>query len=531
MAGAWRHAVADGEPVSGEYRLLRHDGQYRRVVVSAVPIRDADGRIREWVGSHTDVEEERRATELTQTIAENAASALFMMDQRGHPTYMNSAAIAMTGFTLDEIRGRPLHDSVHHTRPDGTPYPIEDCPIDRALLRERPVEPYEDVFVRKDGSFFPVRVAAAPITRDRVPAGTVIEVQDITAEQEAERELEARASAAEALEFVGEGILLVDSGGVVRLWNPAAAVITGLRAEDVEGRPAREAIPQWEEFASRVPTVTPADARVSSGETVPVELGGSELWLSATAVSFGSGTVYAFRNVTEERGLERLKSEFVSTVSHELRTPLAAIYGAALTLRRSDLTLSEELRRELLSVVADEADRLARIVNDILWTSRIESGGLHVRIEHCDARELASRVVSVAQTHLPETFSIELHAGDGLPEVAVDSDKVRQVLANLVDNAVKYSPDGGRIEVRVAAVGGRVRFAVSDEGLGVPLGERDRVFEKFYRLDPDLTRGVGGTGLGLYICRELVRRMDGWIWVEPKEPRGSVFVVDLPGVE
>ena len=122
-----------------------------------------------------------------------------------------------------------------------------------------------------------------------------------------------------------------------------------------------------------------------------------------------------------------------------------------------------------------------------------------------------------------------LTAGRRLPLVAGDPDKVGQVLINLVDNAVKYSPDGGRVEVDRARAARSVRFSVADEGLGIPPAEQRRIFEKFYRLDPNMTRGVGGTGLGLYICRELVRRMDGRIWVESEGlGRGSVFHVELP---
>jgi signal transduction histidine kinase len=115
-----------------------------------------------------------------------------------------------------------------------------------------------------------------------------------------------------------------------------------------------------------------------------------------------------------------------------------------------------------------------------------------------------------------------------VPRIAADPDKVRQVLGNLVDNAVKYSPDGGTIRVGVERAGRNVRFVVRDEGLGIPQGDRERVFEKFYRLDPNLTRGVGGTGLGLYICRELVARMDGRMTVESNGSRGSAFAVELP---
>jgi signal transduction histidine kinase len=116
----------------------------------------------------------------------------------------------------------------------------------------------------------------------------------------------------------------------------------------------------------------------------------------------------------------------------------------------------------------------------------------------------------------------------GLPQVAADPDKLRQILTNLIDNGIKYSPDGGRVEIEIGRSGGRVRFRVTDEGLGIPPAEQDRIFEKFFRLDPNLTRGVGGTGLGLYISRELVTRMNGRIWVDSDGRTGSSFFLELP---
>jgi PAS domain S-box-containing protein len=344
------------------------------------------------------------------------------------------------------------------------------------------------------------------------------------AEQDARREAEARAQAAKALRFVGDGVSLLDGQGIVRLWNPAAEAITGLSANEVVGRRADDAIPGWAALAPRIPI----GARP---ETLPLEIGGRERWLSISGVGFEEGTVFAFRDVTEERDVEKLKSDFVSTISHELRTPLAAIYGAALTLRREDLPLEGDQRSELLGVVAGEAERLARIVNDILWTSRIETGGLQLTIEACDPGELAQAVVQSARVQLPENLDLRLDVPDGLPDVAADPDKVRQVLANLVENAIKFSPDGGTVDVRVEYTGGFVRFGVHDQGLGIPAAERERVFEKFYRLDPNLTRGVGGTGLGLYISRELVDRMGGRIWAESEEGSGSTFFVELPSAD
>ena len=337
------------------------------------------------------------------------------------------------------------------------------------------------------------------------------------------RQAERRARAALVVQHVADGVLLVNNEGVIRLWNPAAEHITGVPAAEALGRPAAEMFADWESIGSL------AESAEHRPVMRAVKVNARELWLSITAVGFEDGSVYAFRDLTEERAVEALKSDFVSTISHELRTPLAAIYGAALTLRREDILLGEPQRTALLEVIASESDRLARIVNDVLWVSRLESDGLRTVIEPCDAVDLARSVVDAAQHYIPPSIKLELSTPkQDLPPVAGDSDKIRQVLTNLVENAVKYSPDGGRVTVEVALAGALMRFTVRDEGLGVPPAEHRRIFEKFYRLDPDMTRGVGGTGLGLYISRELLERMGGRIWVESSGARGSTFVAELP---
>jgi signal transduction histidine kinase/putative methionine-R-sulfoxide reductase with GAF domain len=342
------------------------------------------------------------------------------------------------------------------------------------------------------------------------------------------REAEERAQAARVLASVGDGVFFVDRNGIVRTWNRAAGIATGLALPDVVDRLAVDAIPGWAEIVARIPIVA-AGSAPPRAETLPLDLGGRELWLSIHGVVVADGIVYAFRDQTEERALETMRTEFVSTVSHELRTPLAAIYGAAMTLRRKDVALDDGQRASLLDVVSGEADRLARTVNDILWASRLDTDTLHVTIQNCDLLGLARDVVEAQLVHLDPAHALLLSAEPDLPLVAGDPDKVGRVLINLVDNAIKYSPDGGRVEVKVQLAGSHVRFSVTDPGLGIPAPEQRRIFEKFYRLDPNMNRGVGGTGLGLYICRELVRRMEGRIWVDSEgRGAGSTFHVELP---
>jgi two-component system phosphate regulon sensor histidine kinase PhoR len=265
-------------------------------------------------------------------------------------------------------------------------------------------------------------------------------------------------------------------------------------------------------------------------KVVPLELDGRELWLSISGVTFSDGVVYAFRSLTEERALDELKGEFIATVSHELRTPLAAIYGSAQTLLREDVELDESDKKRLLDVIAHESERLSRIADDILFANKLDSGQLALGENGIDLRALARDVVEEMRGCFAarEDISFELTVPDALDSVAGDPDRLRQVLINLIDNAVKYSPDGGRVEVAVEGRDGGVRVAVRDEGIGIAPLEQRRIFGKFYRVDPGLARGVGGTGLGLYICRELVRRMDGRLSVSSEEGKGSTFVVDLP---
>jgi PAS domain S-box-containing protein len=568
--------LASGATFEIEYRFRNKEGEYRWHLGRAVPIRDDAGEVSLWVGTATDIHD-RKLIEDQRAFIVSASDALSRsLDYR--ETLTQVAELAANGELADwcavhvvEAGGSLSEVAVAHADPAKLTlarelqerYPPDpDAPTGAAavirtaepeLVSEITAEMIEHV-ARDDlhrdliGQLGLNSYMCVPLKgRDRVlGAITFISASKrrfgpeelIFAEELARRavsaienahlyrEAEARAHAARVLAAIGDGVALIDLGGRIRLWNAAAERITGLAAAGVLGRSIRDAVPGWEAVEPRLPVAPVGEA--GRAESVPVEIGDRELWLSMSAVGYEDGTVYAFRDLTEERALESMRQDFVATVSHELRTPLAAIYGAALTLRRGDVELAAELKTKLLEVITEESNRLAEIVSDLLLASQLDTGKLYADVEVCDPRAIAQLELDAAQTHLPDNVALALDAAAKLPSVVADPGQLRQVLSNLIENAIKYSPDGGTVKLALAPEDRHVRFSVSDSGLGIPPSEHRRIFEKFFRLDPDMTRGIGGTGLGLYICRELVRRVDGRIWVESDGRSGSTFHVEIP---
>ena len=369
-----------------------------------------------------------------------------------------------------------------------------------------------------------------PIDRDYFIASLERAIQRRVLVRQVEEQRLALERHARVLEHVDDGVFLVDDEGVIRHWNPAAEAITGIGSPEALGRRVEETLPGWEAVAPLIPVASVPRPGSVEAKVVPLEFDGRELWLSISGVTFSDGVVYAFRSLTEERALEELKGEFIATVSHELRTPLAAIYGSAQTLLREDIEFDESGQKRLLDVIAQESERLSRIADDILFANKLDSGHFILGEKRIDLLELAREVVDEMRACFASRgdISIDLAVPATIDSLVGDSDKLRQVLINLIDNAVKYSPDGGRIDVAVEARDGGVRISIRDEGIGIAPLEQRRIFGKFYRVDPALTRGVGGTGLGLYICRELVRRMEGRLSVRSEEGKGSTFIVELP---
>jgi signal transduction histidine kinase len=260
-----------------------------------------------------------------------------------------------------------------------------------------------------------------------------------------------------------------------------------------------------------------------------------ELWMRAPILSLflvppsTAIAVYQRKLVAameRQRELDRLKDEFVAVVSHELRTPLAAVYGGVETLQRR--SLSDATRERLFEVIRHEAGRLTKLVDDVLWASRLDARrNLQVLSPFDPVGLVEDAVVAAAEADPGHTRLVVVPSGP-LPWVLADREHAQRVLANLLENAVKYSPDGGTIEVGANVAGEAIRFKVTDQGIGVAANERDRIFEKFTRLDPQMSGGISGTGLGLYICRQLVEQMGGRIWVESNHPKGSSFSFELP---
>lgn len=498
------------------------------------------GKVAVFIGLAEKNEELRRQSELTalqelaelrhesaeryRQLADAMPQIVWTADPSGKTTYLNQR---FTDYTGVSYAGNDPIAWARWVHPDEK---RETMRRRRESLRTGEVFEFECRLRAADGSYRWHLGRAVPIAgmdgTIEFWIGTATDIDERKRAEEEQRSLlkqiEERARATRALETIADGVVLLDTSGVILLWNKAACTITGIKSEDAIGRNALDVISGYASFEERVPL----DG--SRAETVPVEIDGREFWLSLSGVQFEEGTVYAFRDLTEERALERMRSDLVATVSHELRTPLAAIYGAAVTVRRGDVTISDETYAHLLEIIESESSRLAEIVNDVLVASHLDSGRLQLHIETVDPAKVTEGVIEAARTHLPDGITLEFERPDDLPPIAADEQQLRQVLVNLVDNAIKYSPDGGPVSVMLGRDYGHVRWQISDRGLGIPASERNRVFEKFYRLDPNMTRGIGGTGLGLYICRELVQRLDGRIWVEPGPVKGSTFCVQLP---
>jgi PAS domain S-box-containing protein len=438
VAERFRRAIANGCLWEDTFPLRSKDGKYRWFLSRARPIRDEQGKVALWFGTNTDITEQREAAaererlaaeverqgSLLKTVTNNATSALLVMDTEGRGTFWNPAAERITGYTAEEAIGRTIHELIHHTHPDGTHFPIEDCPIDLALPRGVEVEGYEDVFIRKNGEFFPVVCAAKPIVEDGKPAGTVIEVRDVTAEKHAEEAL--------------------------------------LRAKE------------------------------------------------------------------EAEAANQAKSEFLATMSHELRTPLNAILGFTDLLGLGIPEPLPEKSRSQVRRIEGSARHLLNIIEQILTFSRVEAEQEKAADEIVDLREVFRSVVEMIEPLAQKKGLCMVTDLDRAPGVMrSDAQKLRQIVVNLLGNAVKFTEEG-RVELMAWQENGEVILRVRDTGIGIPPEHLSRVFDPFWQIDQSHTRAAGGTGLGLTVGRSLARLLGGDIHAHSAPGEGSTFEVRLP---
>ena len=343
------------------------------------------------------------------------------------------------------------------------------------------------------------------------------------------------ADSAAYLELLPDGVVVVDADGRVAYTNPAAERLARAGRDELVGRPLDDAVPlrdgagnPWwtcSERLRRLPGVRRVPPRelhlVAGGEPSPVEL-------TASFLRDGRGrvvqTVCVLRDASARHRGDSQRGELISTLAHELRSPLTSVKGFTSTLLHRWERFSDDQKREMLATVNMDADRVTRLIRELLDVSRIDAGRLEVKRQEFDLAAMAAGIVGRFELqHDGHTFQVAFPGS--FPRVYADPDKVEQVLTNLVENAVKYS-DGGTVTVTGSATADAVEVAVADQGVGIPTDQLPLIFTKFYR-----RAGQGapsGTGLGLFIARGLVEAHGGRIWADSAPGRGTTLRFRLP---
>ncbi len=518
-----------------------------------------------------------------ESVMDSTDQGICRVDLSGRVTYVNRAALGQTGWTEAELVGRNAHDAMHHTHPDGTPYPAADCPLLRAV-RDSEGTRLSEVFWRKDGSRFPVEASANPIRDGGRVLGGVITFHDVSERRMAERQLTAQYQTARVLaeaESVMEALprvleLCCDQLG----WQMSLVWVPGEDGRELHCL-AAYARPGWEEqlallshenvipgrgtagraWRRRQPVfvpglgdaVRPQDGRPQDGrpQDIQDQVPGGELAVPLTRDGELMAVVqllgpeqpridglpetietiaaqlsqYADRKRSDATAA-RMKDQFVSTVSHELRTPLAAMDGWLHILLDGEPGPLNEEQHRFLTTVKRNSDRLMRLVGDLLLIGQMDAGRFTLDLGDVDIAELVGETVTLFEGAAVEK-GIELNADTG-PRAVVAGDRLRlgQLLSNLVSNAVKFTPEGGQVWVRVGEQDGTCQIEVTDSGIGIPAAERAHLFERFYRASS--ATGTAGSGLGLAISKAIAEAHGGTIRIADSGGSGTRVVVELP---
>jgi len=340
------------------------------------------------------------------------------------------------------------------------------------------------------------------------------------------------------LEGSADGIMILDSGHLILRWNKALAQLSGVTSASALGRTHDEII-NW----ASMPDSNLADAEAGGwpfGTASPLYVEGNLLQPTNEEIAVGityapifdrkkrlANVIANVRDITRFREAEQLKSTFISVISHELKTPVSIIKGYAGTLLREDATWTKDIINESITIIEEEADRLANLIDNLLEASRLQAGGIELTISTFNLETLAKRLSRNFQTQTSK-HDISISFPENFPDIDGDEERLLQALSNLLSNAIKYSPQGGPIQISGRIVQREIIVSVSDSGIGLPVGEFGRIFNRFHRSQTAETSHTQGAGLGLYLTRAVIEAHHGRIWVDSDPGHGSTFHFTIP---
>jgi len=327
-----------------------------------------------------------------------------------------------------------------------------------------------------------------------------------------------------------EGVIVIDKNEKIVLLGPVVSSMLDLRSRDAVGRPFWEMIRNEEINSSLSKAMAKKQAIKKELSIYFPEESVFSMQISPYFNEQGelSGIVAVFHDITELKRLERLRSEFVANVSHELKTPLTSIKGYVETLQGEDLDGKKTAKR-FLEIIQKQTEHLEHLVNDLLSLSSLESKESKMNLEPVSLQGVIDAVVNFHKLQSDKKRqNISLIFPRDLPPALVDRAKIDEVFSNLLDNAIKFTPEGGSVVIRAKEENGNVRIDIEDTGIGIPVEHLPRIFERFYRVDKSRSRELGGTGLGLSIVKHIVQAHNGKVSVESTPHQGSRFSVFLP---
>jgi PAS domain S-box-containing protein len=328
------------------------------------------------------------------------------------------------------------------------------------------------------------------------------------------------------LESASDSILTIDEHGFIISCNPQTSTMFGYDKTELLGQDIEKIIPDLSEEIVEFIVKPATEHKVFRSDSLVVP---TEISISKMSINNKNRYVIIIRDISERKRTEQLKNEFVSIVSHELRTPLTCIRGSLGLIQGGTVGDFSEKAMKLLDIANNNCERLLLLINDILDIEKIEAGKIDLHLESVDVSSLVGEAINANKMY-GEKFGVKVKLIKSLPDVKinVDPDRVIQVLTNLISNAVKFSPEGEQVSLEIDKIDNNVRVSISDKGSGIPKEFQSRIFQKFSQADSKDTRKIGGTGLGLTICKKIIEKLNGTIWYKSILNQGSTFYFELP---